>query len=57
VLLSGGAQITGSATRNVAVQSSYPSSSSTWQTVAVVVNSTGSGQSATLHPYAICGKS
>ena len=56
VLLSGGAQVTGGASKNVALQSSYPVGGNSWQVVAVVVSTPPAGQTATVHPYALCGK-
>lgn len=58
VLLGGGAQITGPGDvgKSVMLRSSYPSSSTTWRTVAVVMAPVGITDQVTLHPYALCGK-
>lgn len=57
-LLAGGAQVTGPAAvgKSVMLRSSYPSSSTTWRTVAVVMAPLGITDQVTLHPYALCGK-
>lgn len=56
VLLSGGAQVTATGgTKDVALQSSYPSSATTWVTTAVVQSALPTGSVMTLRPYALCG--
>lgn len=56
VLLSGGAQVTASgATKDVALQSSYPANDTTWQTTAVVVTALPAGDVMTVKPYVLCG--
>ena len=58
VLLSGGAQVSApgvNADRNVELRSSYPLSTSQWQTVAIVTGSLGSGGVMTMRPYVVCG--
>lgn len=58
VLLSGGAQVSApgiSADRNVELRSSYPSSTTQWQTVAIVTGSLGAEGVMTMRPYVVCG--
>ena len=58
VLLSGGAQVSApgiNADRNVELRSSYPLSTSEWQTVAIVTGSLGAGGVMTMRPYVVCG--
>jgi hypothetical protein len=57
-LLAGGAQITGPAAvgKSVMLRSSYPSNSTTWRTVAVVMAPLGITDQVTVHPYALCAK-
>ena len=57
VLMSGGGEVSapGIAENHVAIRSSYPLNSSTWQVVAVVNNPLGSGVRMTLQPFAVCG--
>jgi hypothetical protein len=58
VLLGGGAQVFApglQADRNVQLRSSYPSSATQWQTVAIVTGSLGTGVSMTMRPYVVCG--
>lgn len=59
VLLSGGAQVSApgaAADRNVYLRSSFPLSSTTWQTVAITSGPLGTGNSMTLKPFVLCGK-
>ena len=58
VLLSGGAQVSApgvKADRNVELRSSYPLSTTQWQTVAIVTGSLGAGGVMTMRPYVVCG--
>jgi hypothetical protein len=58
VLLSGGAEVSassGGADRDVELRSSFPSSTTEWQTVAVVTRPLGAGVSMTLKPFVVCG--
>ena len=58
VLLNGGAQVTApgiQADRNVTLRSSFPISSTKWQTVAMVTGRLGAGVVMTMTPYVVCG--
>jgi hypothetical protein len=58
VLLSGGAEVSASSTqadRKVVLRSSFPSSTTEWQTVAVVIRPLGAGVTMTMKPYVLCG--
>jgi hypothetical protein len=58
LLLSGGAQVSApgvSADRNVELRSSFPLSTSQWQTVAIVTGSLGTGGVMTMRPFVVCG--
>ena len=58
VLLNGGAQVSApgvQADRNVELRSSFPTSATQWQTVAIVTGSLGAGVSMTMKPYVVCG--
>ncbi len=60
VLLSGGAQVYApgaQADRNVVLRSSFPLSTTQWQTVALVTGLLGAGASMTMKPYVVCGAS
>ncbi len=59
LLLSGGAEVTASsaqADRDVELRSSFPSSKTQWQTVAVVTRPLEAGVSMTMKPYVVCGE-
>jgi hypothetical protein len=56
ILLSGGADVTApGAAKDVALQSSFASSATTWQTTAVVLTALPTGDVMTLKPYVLCG--
>lgn len=58
VLLSGGAEVSASTTqadRKAVLRSSFPSSTTEWQTVAIVIRPLGAGVSVTMKPYVLCG--
>ncbi len=58
VLLDGGAQVYANgvvADRNVELRSSFPLTTSSWRTVAMVTAPLGAGHSMTLQPYVVCG--
>ena len=60
VLLNGGAQVTApgvQADRHVTLRSSFPISSTKWQTVAMVTGPLGAGVVMTMTPYVVCGVS
>ena len=57
-LLNGGAQVTApgiQADRNVTLRSSFPISSTKWQTVAMVTRPLGTGVVMIKTPYVVCG--
>lgn len=59
ILLSGGAQVFApgvQADRNVELRSSFPVSTTQWQTVAIVTGQLGTGVSMTMRPYVVCGQ-
>lgn len=59
ILLSGGAQVSApgvQADRDVELRSSFPSSTTEWQTVAIVTGSLGTGVVMTMRPYVVCGE-
>jgi hypothetical protein len=59
ILLSGGAQVSApglEADRNVELRSSFPFSTTQWQTVAIVTGSLGAGVVMTMKPYVVCGE-
>ena len=59
VLLNGGARVTApgiQADRNVTLRSSFPISSTKWQTVAMVTGPLGAGVVMTMTPYVVCGE-
>jgi hypothetical protein len=58
VLLSGGAEVSASSTqadRKVELLSSFPSSTTEWQTVAIVTRPLGAGVAMIIKPYVLCG--
>jgi hypothetical protein len=58
VLLGGGAQVSApgvQADRNVELRSSFPSSATEWQTVAIVNGPLGASSSMSMKPYVLCG--
>ena len=56
VLLGGGGQVqTTGAAQDVAQLASYPSSSTTWTTIGVVLANIGASKSVTVTAYAVCG--
>ena len=58
VLLNGGAQVSApgvQADRAVELRSSFPTSATQWQTVAIVTGTLGAGVSMTMKPYVVCG--
>jgi len=59
ILLSGGAQVSAPgvlADRNVELRSSFPFSTTQWQTVAIVTGRLGRGVVMTMMPYVVCGE-
>lgn len=59
ILLSGGAQVSApgvQADRNVELRSSFPFSTTQWQTVSIVTGSLGAGVVMTMRPYVVCGE-
>lgn len=59
ILVGGGAQVSApgvTADRNVALRSSFPVNTTTWETVALVTGSLGQGVSMTMTPYVLCGQ-
>ena len=59
ILLSGGAQVSApgvQADRNVELRSSFPFSTTQWQTVLIVTGSLGAGVVMTMKPYVVCGE-
>ena len=57
VVLSGGVQVSASSTqadRDVELRSSFPFSTTDWQTVAIVTRALGTGVSMTMTPYLVC---
>ena len=59
ILLSGGAQVSAPgvlADRNVELRSSFPFSTTQWQTVAIVTGRLGTGVVMTMRPYVVCGE-
>ena len=59
ILLSGGAQVSAPgvlADRNVELRSSFPFSTTQWQTVAIVTGHLGTGVVMTMRPYVVCGE-
>lgn len=58
VLLSGGAQVSApgvQADRHVELRSSFPFSTTQWQTVSIVTGSLGAGVVMTMKPFVVCG--
>lgn len=58
VLLSGGAQVSAQgvqADRHVELRSSFPFSTTQWQTVSIVTGSLGAGDVMTMKPFVVCG--
>jgi hypothetical protein len=59
ILLSGGAQVSApgvQADRNVELRSSFPFSTTKWQTVSIVTGPLGAGVVMTMKPYVVCGE-
>ncbi len=59
ILLSGGAQVSApgvNADRNVELRSSFPFSTTQWQTVSIVTGPLGAGAVMTMKPYVVCGE-
>jgi len=58
ILLSGGAQVSAPGVvpdRNVDLRSSFPLTTTQWQTVAIVTGPLGAGVSMSMKPYVVCG--
>jgi hypothetical protein len=58
ILLSGGAQVSAPGVvpdRNVDLRSSFPLTTTEWQTVAIVTGPLGAGVSMSMKPYVVCG--
>ena len=58
ILLSGGAQVSApgvQADRHVELRSSFPFSTTQWQTVSIVTGSLGAGVVMTMKPFVVCG--
>ena len=58
ILLGGGAQVSvpGTASKNVALRSSFPAGANGWRAVASVIGPLGAGEQMAVHPYLLCGK-
>jgi len=59
ILLGGGARVSAPGVipdRSVMLRSSFPLTTSTWQTVSIVTGPLGAGTSMTMKPYVLCGK-